>query len=80
MQKTIKLEELSAIADEVDGQVYKNYSGRGMFGAKCVGITCSSVTSCIEIAAVNGLTGARWDQLGKSFIVYWPDIQLEEEC
>lgn len=65
---------IAAVAQAVEGRVRKSYSGRGMFGKSCMGIECSSVTECIEVAAQHGLTGAKWDSMGKSYIVYWPHV------
>ena len=62
------------IADEIGGKVYKSYSGRGMFGEKCMGIDCGNYTECIKAAAEHGLKGARWDNLGLGYIVYWEFI------
>lgn len=68
------LETIEAIAAEVGGRVYRHYSGRGMYGAQCLGVECGDVPACIEAAACHGLTGARWDNMGCDYIVYWPKL------
>ncbi len=67
---------LQEIADAVGGTVSDNYSGRGMFGKECCGIVCSNPNECIEEAASRGVKKARTDNMGKDYIVYWPEINL----
>jgi len=73
-----KIETLRNVADEVGGKL-REYSGRGMYGAYCAGISCPNYIDCIEVAAEHGITGARYDQLGLKYIVYWPNINYEGE-
>jgi hypothetical protein len=68
-------DQIIAIADQIGGQVRLDYSGRGMFGAKCMGIVCTSATEAIEAAARWGIRGAQRDSMGKRAIVYWPNIK-----
>lgn len=74
MDQREKVEAVRKTASEIDGRVESKYSGRGMFGKTCYGIVCDDRIQCIETAAANGLKGAKVDQLGKGYIVYWPDI------
>lgn len=67
---------LAEIAAEADGTVYRDYSGRFMFGATCVGIEGDNLAAILEAAGARGLRGARHDQMGKGWIVYWPHLQL----
>lgn len=77
-------EDLKEAADGlgVEAEVYANYSGRGMFGAKTYGLV---VPSLIELAAIAAeaaadnprahelaeqLRGLRWDNMARDFIVY----------
>lgn len=69
------LEAICEVADEIGGSVRTDYSGRGMYGKKCVGIDCRNATECIELAASKGIKGARQDNMGLDMIVYWPHIQ-----
>lgn len=70
-------EALEAVADEVSGKL-REYSGRGMYGASCLGIATDSPLACIEGAAARGITGAHKDSMGKGYIVYWPHISPEQ--
>ena len=72
-----QIESLQFVADEVEGELTSTYSGRGMFGKICYGIICDNHIETIEEAAINGITGAKFDQLGLGFIVYWPDLSDE---
>lgn len=75
------LEELFMnIADNCrSAEVYKDYSGRGMYGDSCWGISSDDIADVIAIAAMHGLTGAKWDSLGRGFIVYWPRITYQPQ-
>lgn len=63
-----------------DVTVYENYSGRGMYGEKCHGITGSDFIAIIETAASCGLTGAKYDSLGRDYIVYWPNPVFSDDA
>lgn len=91
-------------ACEAHGEVnFRNdYSGRGMYGKRCVGID-SDMTSCMAIIgevikqcasniakddphaqadfemAVDILLQFDRDSMGRDVILYWPDLQEEEE-
>ncbi len=68
------IEIIEDVADEIGGTVRSTYSGRGMYGKTCYGIDCDDITSCIELAAAKGLKGAKTDNMGKGYIVYWPSV------
>lgn len=70
-----QLEKIYQVIDQFDGDMYLKYSGRGMYGESCIGISLDEYTSVeevIEFAVSVGLRGARWDNLGLGSIVYWP--------
>lgn len=69
---------LTEIAAEAGGTVYRDYSGRFMFGTTCAGIAGDNLAAILEAAGARGLRGARHDQLGKGWIVYWPHLQLPD--
>lgn len=78
-----KMDDVRRILEEVcdsgeDFEIRVGYSGRGMYGAKCMGIVCSSekATCVVEEAAYLGLFGARYDSMGLHTIVYWPRPSL----
>lgn len=75
---TVK-EIIEEVADLVDGKVYENYSGRGMYGRNCMGIVCEETLECVEEAAAMGLRGAQVDSMGLSSIVYWPRLEADQE-
>lgn len=62
-------------ADRCGGDLRDDYSGRGMFGERCVGIVCDNPDEAIEEAASQGLKGARTDSMGRQAIVYWPSVK-----
>lgn len=70
---------LKEIATVVGGTISDNYSGRGMFGKKCCGIICDNMNECIEEASSRGIKGARTDNMGKGYIVYWPEINFSSK-
>jgi hypothetical protein len=82
-----RIEQIAAIHKTVedlsdegcDAQVRTGYSGRAMFGRTCYGITSRERNDkqVIELAARNGLRGARVDSMGLGVIVYWPSIDGE---
>lgn len=78
-KKTDK-EKLKELAYELDLRIRK-YSGRGMYGSECYGITSNENVSEIQIleeAGKQGLKGARWDSMGRNVIVYWPRVRVAE--
>ena len=75
---------------EAYGYEYRNdYSGRGMYGATCVGFTCSNVNRALMefggFVVVNGadlddfIFCLSTDRLGSSAIVYFTSIEDESE-
>lgn len=80
--KTVReaLEEVCDASD-TEAKIYENYSGRGMYGKTCIGVSCDRYDDIkiIERAAVQGLSGAKMDSLGMGTIVYWPEFQGDEQ-
>lgn len=70
-----QIEALNEVADIIGGEIRTDYSGRGMYGARCYGIECDDPIRCVEQAAMNGIIGANYDQMGLQYIVYWPRIR-----
>jgi len=68
-------DQIIALADELGGEVRLDYSGRGMFGARCMGIVCEDSEQVILNALGRGLPRGKVDSMGKRAIVYWPGIQ-----
>lgn len=57
------------------GGLREDYSGRGMFGATCLGVVTRTPRQLVKAAATLGLHGHRTDSMGISTIVYWPQAQ-----
>ncbi len=70
---------LKKIANENGWKFCDDYSGRGMFGRRCVGIVGASAEPIVEAAAMAGVTGAFRDSMGMDVIVYWPDVERADE-
>lgn len=69
-------EALISVANdtEVEGCLRTDYSGRWMFGRTCWAIESAHPTQIIEAAAARGVKGAKTDEMGLNYIVYWPHI------
>lgn len=75
MATDAQLKAIDALIDEFDGQLYENYSGRGMYGANCYGMTFDADQDDVSVRARElGLKGARFDSMGLGGIIYWPSI------
>lgn len=72
-------EKIVRIAEETDGRLYNNYSGRGMYGEKCMGITHRDSSRVIAEAGRAGLKNAKIDGMGMSSIIYWEQIKPMED-
>jgi hypothetical protein len=70
------------------------YSGRGMFGQTCLGVTVDDPVCFLwqlhfdiqdtldedeELKLEAGFKSVKWDQMGHDFIVYWPYISYEDK-
>jgi hypothetical protein len=79
------------MAAEYSEGVMHSYSGRFMYGRRCLGVEVTNPVRFallvgtfsaqapdpeVPIAAANGV---HWDQMGKDFIVYWPDLEYVTE-
>lgn len=75
MKQEDAVEAIERIARKVDGSVRTDYSGRFMYGELCYGIDCDNDVTVIELAGAEGLRGAKVDNMGKGYIVYWPSVK-----
>lgn len=77
MSNVIAVETFERLADEVNGDVRYDYSGRSMYGRECMGITVDqdNFMRVIELAGSMGIFGATYDSMGMGMIVYWPKYQ-----
>ena len=67
-------EKLINYADNNDVRLITDYSGRCMYGATCYGVITDNIEDTI---AELGITGAKTDNMGLSYIVYFPKIKGE---
>lgn len=87
MARTITASQLEEIADQVDGTVRDDYSGRGMYGKTCFGIVADNsvllgAALIITLGEDLGLQMAEktvTDSMGRSTIFYWPGWTVAEE-
>ena len=62
-----------------------SYSGRGMYGAKCIGVTLSEfkhlsdiILQCNDVAAAADLIDTvSHDSMGRDMVFYWEEIEWE---
>lgn len=80
--------EFSNLAWDIGGEVYENYSGRGMFGKNCLGITVENLEHGLFRLGraigeedfsfmVKEVENFRTDNLGRDYIIYFPKLQKE---
>ena len=77
-KKKSNKEKIEKLVEETNGKIYHGYSGRGMFGSKCVGVTVSDLTNALMVAGKLGLPKPNWDNMGLQMIIYWPSIEKLE--
>ncbi len=78
-----QLDDFSSLAFNIGGEIYEDYSGRGMFGKACMGITVDELENSLfrlgkqssDYEFSKELENFRTDNMGKSFIIYFPQIQ-----
>lgn len=63
----------------------RSYSGRAMFGERCVGIALDSDSELWRVAQSLAsrdifIGGPRTDSLGMGIIAYWPGVKWPEEA
>lgn len=66
--------------DAYDGEIklYKNYSGRNMYGRECFGIVVDSYDSELKDLFVTFGIVPNQDGMGLSTILYWPKFKYED--
>ena len=75
-----QMDELRDAAHSVEARIMDEYSGRGMFGAVCVGVVLKDEGDLFRFAGelsdelVELLGSPRWDSLGLNEIAYWPSF------
>lgn len=71
------------------GYETRSYSGRGMYGRECLGVTVEEpVSFALELGEAIGaddersfgrLPAVRWDSMGRDYIVYFPNVPYDGE-
>lgn len=56
------------------GLTVRSYSGRGMYGKECVGITTDDPDEIVASCREHGLSIPARDSMGLKTICYWPNI------
>lgn len=90
----ITRETLEHLAFAVGGEAEYDYSGRGMYGATCVGITVDRITDFLNLGAAiyeawtdgeiadtiyeEMCSGASADSMGLGTIIYWHNIGCDD--
>ena len=84
---TLSEEQVQRLSDEAEyreGEVRTDYSGRNMYGRQCFGIVVRYKSDLEEIlqAASEGFLAEdmgepHWDNMGLSYIAYWPWLTVE---
>lgn len=82
----ITIEDALARADLDEDAIYEDYSGRGMYGASCFGITHAGAREVLafiahlatidEEAALLLAERATEDSMGRGTITYFPGVDL----
>lgn len=90
---TLQEQLRDACDDSGEVEFYNGYSGRGMYGEQCVGIT-GSFSDCMLVIAelikaereesgfndmVDQLLDFKQDSMGRDVILYWPDLEKAED-
>lgn len=94
MTLNISADALNDLAFTSGGDAYFGYSGRGMYGKNCVGITVPNITDLIALGCslqvmhdngeIDGATfgemtnHASTDNMGRDMIVYWPNVNCSD--
>ena len=91
---TVKREVLEDVVYRSDmdlDQIRSDYSGRGMYGRECLGLTCTLpdlLMFAINFELIHGddedadLLPSEWipqvqeDSMGRGAIYYWPSVQV----
>jgi len=81
-----QLWELKDAVGYFDNAEIDSYSGRGMYGRQCLGITFDSMSDAFRFALTVGgdndlslaLSSPRFDSMGLGIVVYWPSVEAPE--
>ena len=81
------IDVLRLLDGEAGGDVVESvrgdYSGRGMYGRQCLGVVVPNISALFTLGQM--LAEHDWmgepdtDSMGRSFIAYWPSVQVSRE-
>ncbi len=83
----LTFERLKTIIEAADVGTPRSYSGRGMYGKYCIGVSVDDVSEALAAMtefcddtseAASILRSYRSDSMGRRVIVYWPNIKWPE--
>jgi len=68
---------------EAEGFEFRSYSGRGMYGKSCFGVTLSSAAELFGLGRCVGefeelSRTPETDSMGRGIIAYWPNVEPPE--
>ena len=94
MTINITADALTDLAFIAGGDAEFGYSGRGMYGRECVGITLPRITDFINLGCAlqtmhdnneidsdlfhEMTSGASTDNMGHDVLVYWPNVNCDD--
>lgn len=89
-QKQLTTEQFDIIETcfwDTDGEDIMSYSGRGMYGDQCLGLTFDDFSSAfrfaLEIGSHDGLAGLlsspSYDSMGRGIVIYFRNIAVPSE-
>ena len=73
------IDVIKTLVEKFEGRPYFGYSGRGMYGKKCVGIVCDYPGEVEDYCDELGFDKPSIDNMGLDYIVYWTNINFTEE-
>lgn len=72
------LQSLIRFCEDHDARVVDDYSGRGMYGAKCIAVYCGRHSEVRDYLKRNSMGEGRVDSMGFDVVHYWPSAQVPE--
>lgn len=74
------------LLEDVVGFETQSYSGRNMYGETCLGVVVENLAYSLQnIGYIAGMKDidipdrVLWDNMGKDYIIYWPDVDFKDK-
>ena len=77
------MRDTQELIDALDsgGYEWQEYSGRGMMGARCIGVTIDEVTDLFSLGQhLSDFSTPKIDNMGRQYIVYWPRFKVIDDA